>query len=114
WLGMSHWSENLKFNKMQFLEEKDFKENPDSVKWREMKKAAAGNPINMDNYQNMGGVTHHETTEAVIEEMISKQEQARGMKIDQEDPKQENKPAGFGGIKDDRKDRKFFKIYTGN
>ncbi len=110
---VSHWTDELKYNKIHHLEEKDFTENPDTVKWSHVSKTAATNPINMRNYQNVGGVTHNDNVEQVIEKMINDQGAARGIKIDQKEVKKEDVPIGFDGIKDDRKDCKFFKIYPG-
>ena len=63
-------------------------------------------PIDMKNYENVGEVEHHESVESVAAKMIAKQEAARGVKINQEQSKE---TVNLGGIKDDRRDRVFWR-----
>lgn len=90
--------ENLKHNKIQPPVE-NFTENPDTVNRRLMAQSAASNPINMKNYENMGGVTHLDSMEAIKNHMMAKQ-MAAGVKIVEED--QAPKRLNLGGINDNR------------
>ncbi len=104
-----HWTDDLKFNKPQFLD-KFNKENPEVVQRREFAKQVAKNPINMDNYQKVGEVEHHSSIDSVAEKLMQKQEAVTGRKINQ---KEEKNKLNTGGVNDDRSDRKFFKIGVG-
>lgn len=66
----------------------------------DLRQALESNPLNIDNYQNVGSVEHHENTETVVEKMICKQEVARGQKIDKE--VQADQPINMNGIVDNR------------
>lgn len=68
--------------------------------------AANANPIDMDKYENVGSVEHHETVDSVVEKMIYKQEISRGQKIDK--VAVESK-VNLGGVKDTRSNRTFWK-----
>lgn len=95
-----HWTDSLKHNKVQFIE--DFKkENPEVTYRREFAKQVSKNPIDMKNYDNVGGVEHHKTTDSVIDKMITKNEAARGKQLSKEVPKKGS--INFSGINDDRK-----------
>ena len=67
----------------------------------------AAPPIDMKNYENVGGVEHHDSIQSVAAKMIAKQEAARGVKIDKE--QSEEPTVNLGGVVDDRKDRKFWR-----
>lgn len=71
--------------------------------------AAAKNPLDIRKYESVGGVEHHETTESVAAKMIAKQEAARGVKIDREEPTPTSN-LSMGGVVDDRKDKVYFKL----
>lgn len=74
-----------------------------------LKIAAEANPIDMKKYENVGSVEHHESVASVAEKMIQKREAATGRPVNA--PEQESK-INLNGIKDDRKDRVFFKLGT--
>lgn len=74
--------------------------DPRMKKYDDMKNAPA---IDMNKYQNMGGVEHHDSIQSVADKMIAKREAKTGIKVDQVESEFK---LNLGGINDDRKDKK--------
>lgn len=74
-----------------------------------LKIAAEANPIDMKKYEVVGSVEHHDSVASVAEKMIQKREAVTGRPVN---ATEETSRINLNGIKDDRKDRVFFKLGT--